>query len=289
MKVLIGALVIGMTLGLLGSGGSTLTLPVLVYVLGHEDKIAVAESLAIVGGIALSSVVPFARQGLVRWRSVIFFGIPGMIGAWGGAWLARFVSGPFQLTLFAIVMLTSSVVMYRSARKRSTTGERERRESPGPDDAASEHLPSATLAWISLFAIVAQGLGVGTLAGLIGVGGGFLIVPALVILGRLPMRHAIGTSLTVIFMMCVTGFMKHASVLHSTHAQVDWWTIGAFILIGACGSLVGRRLGSRFPQQRLRQLFAVFLVLMGVFVLAREIPKLMSAAETPSDRPVTRP
>jgi len=113
---LLGALIIGLTLGLLGSGGSILTVPVLVYVLGHNGKVAIAESLAIVGGIAIAGMLPYARARQVDWRSVLFFGLPGMAGTYGGAWLARFISGPTQLVIFGCVMLAAAWMMFRKSR-----------------------------------------------------------------------------------------------------------------------------------------------------------------------------
>src|SRR5690606_18217679 len=118
MLLLIGALLIGITLGLLGSGGSILTVPVLVYLLGHADKVAIAESLAIVGMIALLGIFPYARSRLIDWRSVVFFGLPGMVGTYGGAWLANFVPGAAQLVLFGLVMLLAAGLMLRNARRR---------------------------------------------------------------------------------------------------------------------------------------------------------------------------
>ncbi|MGD9855340.1 MAG: TSUP family transporter, partial [Planctomycetaceae bacterium] len=105
MIAIAGALLIGLTLGLLGSGGSILTVPVLVYLLGHQDKVAIAESLAIVGTIALSGMLPYAGAKQVDWRSVLFFGLPGMAGTYAGVWLAHYISGTAQLTLFGGVML----------------------------------------------------------------------------------------------------------------------------------------------------------------------------------------
>ena len=111
----VGALIIGLVLGLMGSGGSILTLPVLVYLLGHQDKIAVAESLAIVGGIAAVAVIPYARERLVDWRCVLFFGLPGMLGTFLGAWLSKFVPGTFQLVLFGVLMLAAAVTFNAGA------------------------------------------------------------------------------------------------------------------------------------------------------------------------------
>ncbi len=106
---LAGALAVGVSLGLLGSGGSILTVPILVYLLGQSDKVAIAGSLAIVGGISLFGAVPYALKRQIDWRSVLLFGVPGMVGAFGGAWSSRFVSGSFQLLLFSLIMLLAAV------------------------------------------------------------------------------------------------------------------------------------------------------------------------------------
>lgn len=159
---LLGALLIGLSLGLLGSGGSILTVPVLVYLLGEPPKQAIAESLLIVGGIALLGAVPYALRGLVDFRNVLFFGLPGMAGTYFGAWLSRFVSGQVQLLTFALVMLLAAYFMARPLPLKRQEGGRK--------------------PW----KIVLDGLFVGALTGFVGVGGGFLIVPALVLLGGFP-------------------------------------------------------------------------------------------------------
>ena len=176
------ALAIGLTLGLLGSGGSILTVPVLVYLLGQPEKVAIAGSLAIVCAIALVGAVPYARQRLIDWRSVVLFGLPGMAGTWLGAWAAQFVSGALQLFVFALVMLAAAWSMFRAP--------------PAADGRGPRH---AGL-------VVADGLAVGALTGFVGVGGGFLIVPALVLLGGLTIQRAIATSLLVIAMKSAAGF-----------------------------------------------------------------------------------
>ncbi len=266
-ETILGALAIGMTLGLLGSGGSILTVPVLVYVLGHNEKVAIAESLAIVGGIALAGMLTYARARLVHWKSVVFFGLPGMGGTQFGAWLARFIPGPAQLVLFAVVMLVAAVMMVRKPKGASA--------ADGDDD-------SVSAAAHPLWQLVLEGVGVGILTGLVGVGGGFLIVPSLVILGGLSMRLAIGTSLMVIAMTAFSGFFKYLSVLTATGLRVDWETIGVFLLVGIAGSGLGKALNQRVNQAALRKVFAGFLLLMGFFVLAREVPRMVGT-------PVVRP
>lgn len=248
---LLGALAIGLSLGLLGSGGSILTVPILVYVLGQPEKLAIAGSLAIVGGIALAGALPWAWRRMVDWRSVLWFGLPGMLGTWGGAWLSQWLSGALQLLLFAMVMLLAAVMMFR--------------DIPQPD--ALPRLPRGRIA------IIGDGLLVGVITGLVGVGGGFLIVPALVLLGGLPVHRAVGTSLWIIALKSATGFLGYLGVLNAAGMQLDWPLIGLFIGIGALGSLLGMRLANQLPQQVLKRAFAVFLLLMGVYIVARTGPQ----------------
>lgn len=252
--IILGALAIGLTLGLLGSGGSILTVPILVYLVGHDDKVAVAESLGIVGGIALAGALPYARAQQVNWRSVLLFGLPGMAGTWGGAWLAKWVAGEVQLVVFGCVMLLAAWMMFRPPKGHAKNEDEEEDE------------PHRQAAWKT----AGEGVSVGVLTGFVGVGGGFLIVPALVILGRLPMRLAVGTSLVVIALNSFSGFFKYLEVLSTLHLAVNWETIGVFVAVGVVGSLAGRAISGRINQASLRRGFAGFLVVMGIFVLTME-------------------
>ena len=258
LYALLGAVAIGLVLGLLGSGGSILTVPVLVYLAGEPDKVAIAESLAIVGAIAAVGVVPYARQHLVDWRNALYFGVPGIVGTYGGAALSEKVPGAVQLALFALVMLLAAGLMFWSKKDLVTEEEASRRRQA---------------AW----KIIIEGLSVGLLTGLVGVGGGFLIVPALVLLGGLPMRLAVGTSLLIIAAKSAAGFLKYLDVLAGAGQQVDWGLIGLFAAIGIVGSFAGNALSQRVPQAQLRRGFAVFLVVMGGFMLAKEGPKVFDS------------
>lgn len=258
---LLGAVAIGLVLGLLGSGGSILTVPVLVYLAGQPDKVAIAESLAIVGAIAAVGAVPYARQKLVDWHSVLYFGIPGILGTYGGAALSAFVPGSVQLLLFAVVMIIAALMMFRGKSSLQEKGDAPHKRQP-------------------LWLIALEGLLVGILTGLVGVGGGFLIVPALVLLGGLSMRLAVGTSLLIIAAKSAAGFYKYIAVLASAGLQVDWELIAVFVAIGAVGSIVGNALSQRVPQARLRRGFAIFLVVMGVFILFKEGPTAFGGAAT---------
>jgi uncharacterized membrane protein YfcA/rhodanese-related sulfurtransferase len=260
LYALLGAVAIGLVLGLLGSGGSILTVPVLVYLAGQPDKVAIAESLAIVGAIAAVGAVPYARQKLVDWHSVLYFGVPGIVGTYGGAALSELIPGAVQLALFAVVMILAAGLMFRGKKGLESAGD-------------TPHKRQA------LWKIGIEGLLVGLLTGLVGVGGGFLIVPALVLLGGLSMRLAVGTSLLIIAAKSAAGFVKYTDVLADAGQHVDWQLIGIFAAIGIVGSFVGNALSQRVPQAKLKQGFAVFLVIMGGFILFREGPKALGMQE----------
>ena len=248
----LGALLVGLVLGLLGSGGSILTVPVLVYLGGEPSKLAIAESLGIVALISLVGAVPFAVQGQVSWRSVGWFGGPGIVGAYLGASLSQFMPGALQLVIFAGVMLLAAVMMFR---RRSPTTE------GGPNRA--------------FWKVMMDGFGVGVLTGIVGVGGGFLIVPALVLLCGLSMHRAIGTSLLIIAMKSIAGFVKYIDVMKAAGFSIHWDLVFIFSAIGIVGSVIGGRMGAYVPQARLKRGFAVFLVLMGIVILVQNVLEML--------------
>jgi uncharacterized protein len=251
--VWLGALLIGLSLGLLGSGGSILTVPVLVYLVQEPQKLAIAESLAIVGGISLIGALPYAFKRLIHWKSVLWFGIPGVAGTYLGAYFSQWLIGAMQLLLFALIMLTAAYSMWRAKNSRA--------------DKSKRH---------PLWQILLEGLAVGIITGLVGVGGGFLIIPALVVLGGLTMRLAVGTSLLIIAMKSFVGFFKYAQVLSQYH--VNWGLIALFVGLGIVGSFTGSFLSQKFPQQLLRKLFSVVLVALGIFILYQNIPSILGYA-----------
>jgi uncharacterized membrane protein YfcA len=247
----LGALLVGLVLGLLGSGGSILTVPVLVYLVGEPSKLAIAESLGIVALISLVGALPFAIRGQVSWRSVGLFGGPGIVGAYLGAYVSQFMPGALQLSIFAGVMLLAAVMMFRGG---GTAG--------GTTDRA-------------FWKVMLDGLGVGVLTGIVGVGGGFLIVPALVLLCGLSMRLAIGTSLLIIALKSISGFVKYIDVMGDAGFSIHWDLVLIFSAIGVVGSIIGGRVGAYVPQARLKRGFAVFLVIMGVVILGQNVAEMI--------------
>ncbi len=249
-----GALIIGFTLGLLGSGGSILTVPVLVYLLGMEEKAAIASSLAIVGLISFFGSVPYMRQKMTDWRMVFYFGFPGVVGTYLGAWGSVLVSGAVQLAVFAAVMLAAAIMMIKPATDRVSSD----------GDGISPHR----------FLIVLEGLGVGALTGFVGVGGGFLIVPALVLLGGVSMHRAIATSLVIISMKSLAGFFKYLDVLQST--DIDLTIIVLFSVVGIAGAFLGGIIAPKIPQAELKRGFGFILIVMGIFIFYRTLPGLVA-------------
>ena len=248
MLALLGAIVIGLSLGLFGSGGSILTVPVLLYLLHMPAQLAIASSLLIVGGISLFGSARNGLQRLISWRHVFWFGIPGMAGTYGGAWLGTLVDVRWQLLVFSLLMLVAAVMMWRS-KVSELTG-------------ANNFKPVK---------IIFDGLIVGLVTGFVGVGGGFLIVPALVLLGGLSMPVGVATSLVIIAMKSFVGFAKYYWVMAAQGAQFDWSTIGLMIAAGIVGSYLGAALGKRLPKQQLQRGFAAFLVIMASVVIFQSV------------------
>lgn len=231
---------IGLLLGLIGGGGSILTVPVLVYLLGQDVHEATATSLAIVGATAIAGAVPHARAGRVALGTALLFGGAGIGGAFAGVALNRLVSGPVLLVLFGLLMLLVAARMLRGR--------------PGPIDADAPvgRWPVA----------VASGLVVGVMTGFFGVGGGFLIVPALVLVLGYPMRMAIGTSLVIIAINSAAGLLAQVG-----SGTVDLSLAALFIAGGLAGAAAGGRLADRVDDRRLARGFALFIVAVAVFLI----------------------
>ncbi|MFZ5477027.1 MAG: sulfite exporter TauE/SafE family protein [Myxococcota bacterium] len=247
------SLLIGVSLGLLGGGGSILTTPILIYALGVEPKAAIASSLLVVGVTSAAAVVQHARAGNVEWRTGLVFGAAGMAGAYVGGRLAALIPASVLLLLFAGMMVATSIAMFR-----------------GRGDASPA---TRSAVWRMLL----DGFVVGVVTGLVGAGGGFLVVPALALLGGLPMRKAVGTSLAVIAMKSFAGFAGHAG-----HVTVDFALVGVVSAAAVAGSVLGGLVSQRVPAEGLRRGFAVFVLVMAGFVLWQQVPKVLPEVQVES-------
>ena len=247
------AALVGLSLGLLGGGGSILTVPIFVYVLGYDPKLAIAMSLPVVGGASLVGAISHWKNGNVKLGTAALFGIIAMAGAFAGARLAVFLTGTAQLVILAAVMVAAAISMFRSSRRDA------RKPSGKP---ALETRP------VSLGLLLPVALAVGLLTGIVGIGGGFLIVPALVVLAHVPMKQAVGTSLLVIAMNSASGFAGYAG-----HMSLPWNFMLIFMAIAAAGILVGTRLVQYVSQAALKQGFSVFLLLIGALILFNNLTR----------------
>ena len=243
LALLVGAS-IGLTLGMLGGGGSILTVPALVYVLGLSAHDATTSSLVIVGLNAAFGAWLNCRRGPCMLRHALVFGGIGLGAAFLGARVSQYIPEVWLLTLFGSLMLIIGSMMLRPKVQAKT------------DEQA--------IAWP---AVVMGGLGVGFLTGFLGVGGGFLIVPALVLLLHMPMRTAISSSLIVIALNSSAGILGH---LQGSH--FDWTLIGLIISGGVVGNLLGTRFAQKVQVQTLQRSFAFFVIALGIFLVIKNFP-----------------
>ena len=249
LLTLLLSVLIGLSLGLLGGGGSILTVPILTYVAGLEAKEAIAASLFVVGVTSAFSAISHARNQRVRWRTGLIFGGASMAGAFVGGLLGGHIPGTVLMIGFAVMMVATSVAMIRG-----------RRNSKDSSDSAHDRK-------MPVFKVLAEGIVVGLVTGVVGAGGGFLVVPALALLGGLPMPVAVGTSLVVIAMKSFAGLAGYL-----TTVSLDWVLVGSITLAAIAGSVLGARLAGRIPEAALRTGFGIFVLVMGLFVLVQELP-----------------
>lgn len=234
-------LLIGIALGLLGGGGAILAVPTLTYVAGLDPKVAIATSLPVIGIGSLVGAVRHWRAGYVRLAAAGSFGLVAMLGAFAGARVSDLLDGRVQLVVLGAAMLAAAVSMLRS-------------RQPVPD--------AATVPPRIGPLFLGTAFGVGLLTGVAGVGGGFMIVPALTLLARLPMREAVGTSLVVIAMNAAAGFAGYVG-----RVALPLPLAAGFTVVIVAGAIAGARLAELVPQQLLRRLFALFLIVLGLFIL----------------------
>ena len=246
------AVLVGLSLGLLGGGGSILTVPLLAYVAGLDAKQAITMSLLVVGATSAVGAISHAKAGRVQWRTGLVFGAAGMAGAYAGGLLSRFVPGSVLLLGFAAMMIATAVAMLRGRRKVVQVDPTHR---------------------MPVVKTVAVGLAVGLVTGLIGAGGGFLVVPALALLGGLPMPIAVGTSLVVIAVNSAAGLAGHLASV-----QIDWALAGMVTAAAVAGGLVGARLTSKVNPDALRKAFGWFVLGMASVILAEELHPVVGLA-----------
>ncbi|HET9014748.1 MAG TPA: sulfite exporter TauE/SafE family protein [Thermomicrobiaceae bacterium] len=250
---LVFGVVIGISLGAIGGGGSILTVPILVYVMGQGAHAATATSLAVVGATALVGAIPHWQAGRVSLATALPFGAAGIGGAFVGAWANHALPGWLILALFGTLMLVVGGRMFLSARL--------------PLAVRGGEAVTLSLADAGPWARVGlTGLGVGLMTGFFGVGGGFLIVPALVLVLGLGMREAVGTSLVVIAINSAAGLLAH---LRYDHLAVGLSLL--FVVGGAAGALLGARLAGRIDERRLQRGFALFVVVLGLWLIATNL------------------
>lgn len=251
------SLFIGAAVGLLGGGGSILTTPLLVYVLDFDAKQAITASLFVVAVTSLFGLIGHARAGRVQWRTGLIFGAAGMVGAFAGGQVGSHLPGALLLGAFSIMMGVTAVAMIRGRRQVESSH-------------AHKGLP--------LFRIILDGLIVGLVTGLVGAGGGFLVVPALALLGGLPMPIAVATSLLVVAMKSTAGFAGYALTfggdsLVSLNPETEInWVVTLIVTAGAVtGALIGSRMVGKIHPDKLRKGFGWFVLVMAVFILSQQI------------------
>ncbi|WP_224491038.1 sulfite exporter TauE/SafE family protein [Robertkochia flava] len=256
----LGALTIGVVLGLIGGGGSILTVPVLVYLLAIEPVIATAYSLFIVGTTSLVGAVKNMKKGLVDFKTALVFAVPAFIAVYATRkYLVPaipeeiFTLGDFTMTrdvgimiFFAIIMLLASVSMIRGRKDQDIEGEQ----------AVSYNYPL----------IILEGAVVGVLTGIVGAGGGFLIIPALVLLAKLPMKRAVATSLLIISIKSLIGFIGDVENL-----DIDWNFLISFTLVSVVGIFLGIWLNKFIEGGKLKKSFGWFVLIMGVYIILKEL------------------
>lgn len=241
------AIGIGLSLGLIGGGGSILAVPVLVYIMGMEAKEAIAMSLAIVGSVSLLGMLPHWRRGNVNFNTFAIFTPTAMIGAYFGARLASFprVTDTIQMVTFGAIALVASLLMISRSNHVP--------QIVNPSD-QSNHYPW----WL----IPVGGLGVGVITGFVGVGGGFAIVPVLVLLGGIPIKEAIGTSLLIITFNSIAGIMGYLG-----QVPINWYLTFSMIIAASVGTLMGAYLNQFIDGKRLQKLFGFFVLGIAIVVL----------------------
>jgi uncharacterized protein len=292
----LGALIMGLSLGLIGGGGSILTVPILVYLFSIQAVLATSYSLFIVGLTSMVGSLSHISQGNIQWKTAILFGLPSIAGVYltrvyildmipqeithiQGFMITKSLS---LLLLFAVIMLFASVSMIKKVPVTNEQLLTANEELPMDNAQALEQLArnhrqetrnfeQETLnkkqGKIKYILVILEGLTVGGITGLVGAGGGFLIIPALVILAKLPMKQAIGTSLVIIALKSLIGFwgdLKHQQ-------EIDWAFLLSFVGIAVIGIVIGSLLSKKVSNEMLKPAFGWFVLVMGIYIILKEL------------------
>lgn len=254
----ISAILIGISLGLIGGGGSILAVPILAYLFLLDEKVATAYSLFIVGFSSLIGGLGQHKQGNVDWKTAIVFGIPALLGVW----LVRhfvipmlpdvlFNIGTIEITrrmgmfgFFAIIMLLAAYSMLSEKERKGGTG----------------------IVKYNYPLIIVEGIAVGAVTGFVGAGGGFLVIPALVFLANLEMKKAIGTSLVIIAIKSLTGFFLGDAL----SMEIDWLFLSIFTFLAGIGIFIGIYISKFLDGDKLKKGFGYFIILMAIFIFIME-------------------
>lgn len=256
LSIIIAGLITGMLLGVFGSGGSIITMPALLYLLNVEPKSAIAMSLGIVAITATITAIQHWKRGNVNLKVTAIFGLFGVIGTYGGALLGVVTPVVIQLSLFAVVMYAAAWKMLKpKPQQHRSVGAAAVLECDG-GDCEEPHYGHIAL----------HGIGVGILTGVVGVGGGFLIVPALVLLSGLSMKRAVGTSLGIVALKSFAGFAGYAGAV-----SIDYSLMALFSVIAITGSFFGSYVAHSLPAELLKRGFGVFLVLVASYILIKQV------------------
>lgn len=253
------AICIGISLGLIGGGGSILALPILKYVMGVETKSAIAMTLVIVGIVSAIGTIPHWKQGNVNFKTAVLFSPAAMLGAYLGARITSLsiITPTIQLICFAAIMLLAAFFMIR---KSSCKSDYELKDDRGLKDCFDyKHRDIYRLLLSPL-----EGLIVGIITGFVGVGGGFMIIPALVILGQTPMKEAVGTSLLIITFKSISGFAGYLG-----QVEIDLNLIIIFTLAACFGSISGAYLTNFIQPKQLEKSFGYFVIAVAIFILIK--------------------